>query len=99
LVRHVLPVLKVFRFIGVSEYLDDVVSQIDTPILDTLHVVFFNQVVFDIPHLSHSIWRVDNLKPYRRVPVFFDNHAVFINVQRTVGFEGLKLGVTCEPSD
>jgi hypothetical protein len=90
----------VFCFIGVSEYLEDVVSQIDAPILDTFHVlVFFNKVVFDIPHLSHFIWRADNLKPYRRVSVFFDNHAVFINAQRTAGFEGLKLGVMCEPSD
>jgi hypothetical protein len=31
--------------------------------------------------------------------VFFDGHAVFIDVQRTLGFEGLKLGVMCEPSD
>jgi hypothetical protein len=89
----------VFHFIGVSEYLEDVVSQIDTPILDTFHVVFFNQVVFDIPYLSHFILRAENLKPYRRVSVFFDIHAIFINVQRTLGFDGLKLGVMCEPSD
>jgi len=76
--------------------MEDVVSQIDTPILDTFHVVFFNQVVFDIPHLSHFIWRAKNLKPYRRVSVFFDIHAVFINVQRTLSFEGLKLGVMCD---
>lgn len=99
LVRRVLPALKVFHFIGVSEYLEDVVSQIDTPILDTFHVVFFNQVVFDIPYLSHFILRAENLKPYRRVSVFFDIHAIFINVQRTLGFDGLKLGVMCEPSD
>jgi hypothetical protein len=29
--------------------------------------------------------------------VFFDDHPVFIDVQRTLGFEGLKLGVMCEP--
>jgi hypothetical protein len=31
--------------------------------------------------------------------VFFDCHAVFINFQRTLGFEGLKFGVKCYPSD
>jgi hypothetical protein len=31
--------------------------------------------------------------------VFFDSRPVFITVQRTVGFEGLKLGIMCEPSD
>ena len=98
-IRHVLPALKLFRFIGVSEYLEDVVSQIDTPILDTFNVVFFNQVVFDIPHFSHFILRANNLKPYRRASVFFDSHAIFIDVHRTAFFEGLKLVVMCEPSD
>jgi hypothetical protein len=99
LIPHILPALKEFIFIVISEYLEDVVSQIDTPILDTFHAIFYNQVVFDIPHLSHFIWRADNLKPYRRVSVFFDNHAIFINVQRTIGFKGLKLGIICKPSD
>ena len=96
LIRHIIPALKAFRFIGVSEYSEDVVSHIDTPVLDTFHVVYLNQVVYTSLTSSGA---PKNLKSYRRVSLFFDIHAVFINVQRTAGFEGLKLGFMCEPSD
>ncbi len=64
------PLLKLLYFIGVGEYLEDVVSEIDIPILNTFRVVFFSQVVFDIPHLSQFIYRAENLKPYRRALCF-----------------------------
>jgi hypothetical protein len=100
LTREVLPALKLFHFVGVSEYLEDVVSQIDTPLLDTFHAVFFNQVVFDVPHLSQLISRVETLKTYCRVSVFFGSNGVFITLQPTpIGLGTLKLGILCEPSD
>jgi hypothetical protein len=42
---------------------------------------------------------------FKKIPIrtiglsYFDDHAIFINVQRTIGFDGLKLVVMCEPSD
>src|SRR5712671_7775186 len=46
--RISLPSLTSLRFQGVSEYLEDLVAQIDIPLLDQLSVTFFNQLIFDI---------------------------------------------------
>ena len=70
--------------------IEDVVSRIYNLVLDTFHVVFFDKLIFDIPHLSKIISRPEMLNSYRQASVFFDSHAVF-TTQRTVGFESLKL--------
>jgi hypothetical protein len=36
-----LPVLTKFQFIGVGEYLEDLVARIDAPLLGNLHISFF----------------------------------------------------------
>ena len=51
----VLPVLAIFEFKGVSEYLDDLVACIDAPRLDTFEVTLFNDIVFDTPQLVRFI--------------------------------------------
>ena len=48
----VLPVLMQFEFKGVSEYLEDLVVQIDTPNLVTLKIQLFMDFMFNIPQLS-----------------------------------------------
>ena len=55
--RSVLPVLTRFRFKGVSEYLEDLVTDIDAPQLNKLKITFFNDIVFDTPQLSQFISR------------------------------------------
>ena len=51
----VLPVLAIFEFKGVSEYLDDLVACIDAPRLDIFEVTLFNDIVFDTPQLVRFI--------------------------------------------
>lgn len=62
LTRILLPVLTSLWFRGVSEYLEDLVSQIDAPLLDDVIITFFNQLVFDTPQLLRFVSRTESLK-------------------------------------
>ena len=53
--RSVLPALTRFYFQGVSEYLEDVVARINAPLLDSVGIIFFNQLIFDIPQLAQFV--------------------------------------------
>ncbi len=55
--RSVVPALEHFRFKGVIEYLEDLVTFIDAPHLSNLNITFFNQIDFDGPRLSRFISR------------------------------------------
>ena len=55
--RSVLPVLTDFLFKGVSEYLEDLVTDIDAPKLKKLVITFFNDTVFNTPRLVQFIRR------------------------------------------
>jgi hypothetical protein len=50
--RTVLPSLICFEFHGSSEYLEDLVAQIDTPLLNWIVIQFFHQLIFNIPQLA-----------------------------------------------
>ncbi len=60
--RSVLPNLTSIRFQGTSEYLDDLVAQIDAPRLHTLFITFFPQMNFDTPHLVQFISRIPSFE-------------------------------------
>jgi hypothetical protein len=60
--RVVLSTLAFFDFRGISEYLEDLVAQIDTPRLDFLRITYFNQFAFDVPQLSQFIGRTKSLE-------------------------------------
>jgi hypothetical protein len=58
--RSVLPVLIRFHFQGVSEYLEVLAGRIDAPRLEYFQILFFNQLVIDVPQiirfLTHLEW-------------------------------------------
>ena len=53
--RVVLPALTLFKFQGVSEYLEDLVAQIDAPCLTSIRIKCFDQVAFQVPQLFRFI--------------------------------------------
>ena len=53
--RSILPALDEFRFQGATEYLEEVVTSIDTPQLDKMHITFFDHINFDCPRLAQFI--------------------------------------------
>ena len=60
--RSVLPALIRFCFTGVREYLEDLVARFDSPQLDHLDIIFFNQLISDTPQLTQFIGRTPRLK-------------------------------------
>ena len=60
--RVVLPALTFFRFRGASEYLEDLMAQIDTPRLAFIRITYFNQLIFQVPQLFGFVGRVQILE-------------------------------------
>ena len=75
--RTVLP-LSIFKFKGASEYLEDLVSRIDGPLLNHISIDYFNQLVdFQVAQLSKFInHSVADLTLFRRARVAFFNDRV-----------------------
>ena len=74
--RSILPTLKEIRFKGVTEYLEELVTRIDTPQLDEMHITFFNQIDFDCPRLAQFINSTPTLRALDEARVqFFDSTA------------------------
>ena len=55
------PSLTTFKFHGVKEYLEALLSQIVAPQLGQLSISYFNQLDFQVPELSEFISRAQNL--------------------------------------
>jgi hypothetical protein len=63
--RTILPVLRKFSFSGECKYLEDFVSRIDSPQLNTILVYYqsgYININFDVPQLSKFINRSESLK-------------------------------------
>ncbi len=72
LTRIVLPVLAHFRFKCDSEYIEDLVSRIDVPLLDHAHITFFNQPTFVVPRLHDFLSRTECFTPHSHAAMLFD---------------------------
>jgi hypothetical protein len=99
--RYVLPSLAILFYKGESEYLEDLVSQIDAPRLSYAFIKFFNQLIFDIAELPRFISRTEKLRTLNRAEAFFDGQAVGIGFYRpeTTVPRNLTVRIACVPSD
>jgi hypothetical protein len=70
--RSVIPALTSLRFKGVIEYLEDLVTDIDTPQLHDFRIAFFNQIDFDTPQLAQFINRTPKLGKHCAAVIFED---------------------------
>ena len=96
--RTLLPVLTKLRFRGVSEYLEDLVARIDTPLMNECHITFFHQLIFDTPLLAQYISRTPKFKTHNEARVFFSASAVSVTLSQTVN-EALELAISCSQPD
>jgi hypothetical protein len=92
--RSVIPALTSLRFKGVTEYLEDLVTRIDTPQLDDMQIKFFNQIDFDTPRLSQFINRTPKLGK-RNATVQFDDYSA--SVRLSPG--NLQIEISCGEQD
>jgi len=92
-----LPALTSLSFKGDSEYLEVVVSRLNTPSLNYITIRFFNQLVFDMPLLGHFISRTEIFKASNRAVVDIYNWIELrVSSRRS---ELLKLVISCKPID
>jgi hypothetical protein len=100
----VFPNLTYFHFHGDIEYLEDVLSQIETPILNNSDFSFFNQLVFDTPLLGHFIRRTEIFTKSHAACVQSRGDAIWIylfgrDVMDKRDRQVLSLGISCKPLD
>ena len=102
LTRIVLPALTKLSFKGNSEYLEDIVAQIDTPLLNEFNITFFNQLIFDAPSLRDFISRTETFKAPHQARVAFFPNEVEVGLYPRIGdvfHKILSLAISCSPSD
>jgi hypothetical protein len=98
--RFFIP-LRRFDFTGVTEYLEELVTGIDTPQLEFLHITFFNQIDFDCPRLAHFINRTPTFRAFFEARVRFNqtDATVELRSQKTSrsrrGYFQVTIGVLC----
>ena len=99
----ILPALHIFRFKGVTEYLEELVIRIDTPQLKQMDIAFFNQIDFITPGLAQFI----NCTPTLRALDEAHVHVVVPDIAsmrfryRASGFrfENLSIKISCSEPD
>ena len=77
--RSILPTLKTVDLMGVTEYLEDLVTRIDTPQLVELFIIFFNQIDFGCPRLAQFINRTPTPKAHEEARLQFDDSTASVN--------------------
>ena len=98
-IRFALPVLTNFRFKGVYEYLEDLVSHIDAPRLVNLTITLFNDIVFDSPQLMQFITRTPMPNFFKTAIVHFEGGAANIEFSaRRFGIR-LNINILCKDLD
>jgi hypothetical protein len=90
--RFVLPSLSSFHFKGISEYSENLVAQIDAPILQTLSITFCD-VVPGVPQLYQLLSSTEKPVAPNRVVVEFDFWRVDLKFMPSNNFE---LSMRCE---
>jgi hypothetical protein len=91
-------------FKGVTEYLEELVTRIDTPRLDKFEITFFNQIDFDTPRLAQFINRSPTLRARDEAHVRFDYWTASVELRhRTSKYypfdKDLQISISCEEPD
>ena len=100
--RSILPVLTEFHFKGVTEYLEELMTYIDTPQLKQMNLHFFNQIDFDCPRLAQFINCTPTLKALDEAHVQFDDSTASVNLGSRTSksrFDVLLIHISCREPD
>ncbi|KAI0298241.1 hypothetical protein BC826DRAFT_1184412 [Russula brevipes] len=94
--RVVLPALSYLSFKGMTDYSEDFLARIDTPVLNRLLMVFFMDLVFDIPHLKQFVSRARGLDPFKAARLVFNSRFIRLELDK---HPGVSLRVRCSRID
>ncbi|KAI9460704.1 hypothetical protein F5148DRAFT_253082 [Russula earlei] len=100
--RSVLPALVELQFRGVHEYLEDLLGQLDAPLLDTISVTYFMGLVFDVSQLHRFFGHAENFQTLNRaVVIISDDYIWFTHSPRSNhnSRKGLELKIKCRELD
>src|SRR5712671_4410060 len=101
--RLLLPALTRLTFIGVHEYLEDLLARVDAPNLNYLLTIFSMDHNFDVPQLHRLIGRAEEFKTFDRTEMFISNDSIRLILSpktATVGHPRLlHLGISCRKLD
>ena len=93
-----LPSLRRLTFHGVDAYLDNLVAQINTPLLDRLDLTFFFDLAFTVENLTEFIHRTDGFGCLV-AQVTFNKDGSSIDAGHYEDVGKVSLRVNCEPLD
>jgi hypothetical protein len=99
--RTILPALTHLGFEGVTEYLEDLVTQIDAPLLDSISITFFNQLIFNISQLPKFLSRTETFTALDQATVSFNDQYIGVKLLQQTGatFPRLQLSISCRKLD
>ena len=95
--RSVIPALHNFRFKGVIEYIEDLVTFIDAPQLNDLEITFFNQIDFDFPQLAQFINRTPTIRALDEAHVQFNDSLACVGHRYGIGTP--LIAISCREPD
>ena len=85
---------------GDAEYLEDILSQFETPVLEHGDFSFFNRLVFGTPLLGDFIRRTKTFMSVRIARIEFNSYSVEVMLlDDGKSLEPLILNISCEPLD
>ena len=93
--RVVHHALTHFSFSGTSEYMEDLVTQIDMPRLQQVDITFVNRVIFNTARLYDFLPRPETLNAYNGAVLVFEEDTVYLKPNTSP----LTLGISCRRSD
>jgi hypothetical protein len=82
LTRVFLLALTKLEFKGVSEYFEDLVARISTPVLRFFKISFFNQLFLDIPQLSQFIRLTGQPGLFKRITLWLTNRSAGVDLYK-----------------
>jgi len=99
--RTILPALTRLGFRGVTEYLEDLVTQTDTPLLKDISITFFNQLIFDISQLPKFLCRTEMFTVLDQATVSFYEQYINLELSQRTGANParLELSISCRKLD
>ncbi len=101
LTRTILPALTYLRFKGVTEYLEELVTQIDAPLLKHISIVFCNQLIFNISQLTKFLCRTEMFTVLDQATVSFSKQSIIVELAQRTGTnsESLKFSILSRKLD
>ncbi|KAI9512081.1 hypothetical protein F5148DRAFT_1280124 [Russula earlei] len=100
LTRSVLPALTRLSFQGVHEYLEDLLAQIQAPLLNKLEIVFFMDLNFVVPQLHQLISDAESFKTCDKALVYTSHRSIgFVILKETNKSPELSLELSCRVLD